>query len=111
MILKIMSYFYQKFCCGGRLIFGPDVASLFLSMLLIAGPAVLFCYQIIRKIYQDHKIRNGEATGIDDHSKILGYPVFVVTIVVTLVVSNGCLNNWICYIVVSHLSIVRSQRI
>ncbi|XP_054818075.1 probable protein S-acyltransferase 1 [Prosopis cineraria] len=33
----------NRFFCGGRLVFGPDVASLFLTTLLIAGPAVAFC--------------------------------------------------------------------
>ncbi|CAI0439931.1 unnamed protein product [Linum tenue] len=32
-----------RFFCGGRLIFGPDVASMFLSMFLIAGPSIAFC--------------------------------------------------------------------
>ncbi|KAL7169383.1 hypothetical protein ACSBR2_034431 [Camellia fascicularis] len=36
----------NKFLCGGRLIFGPDVASLFLSTFLIAGPAIAFCIKI-----------------------------------------------------------------
>ncbi|CAL5420527.1 unnamed protein product [Camellia sinensis] len=40
----------NKFLCGGRLIFGPDVASLFLSTFLIAGPAIVFCIKIYRNI-------------------------------------------------------------
>lgn len=43
----------NKFFCGGRLIFGPDVASLFLTILLIAVPALIFCV----KVYLD-KIRH-----------------------------------------------------
>lgn len=43
----------NKFFCGGRLIFGPDVASLFLTVLLIAVPALIFCV----KVYID-KIRH-----------------------------------------------------
>lgn len=36
----------NKFSCGGRLIFGPDVASLFLTVLLIAVPALIFCVKV-----------------------------------------------------------------
>lgn len=43
----------NRFFCGGRLIFGPDVASLFLSTLLIAGPAIAFCSNIYSKAKND----------------------------------------------------------
>lgn len=43
----------NRFFCGGRLIFGPDVASLFLSTLLIAGPGIGFCLKIHYKIKED----------------------------------------------------------
>ncbi|PHU06188.1 putative protein S-acyltransferase 2 [Capsicum chinense] len=33
----------NKFLCGGRLIFGPDASSLYLSTCLIGAPAVTFC--------------------------------------------------------------------
>lgn len=36
----------NKFFCCGRLIFGPDVSSLFLSILLIGGPAIVFFIRI-----------------------------------------------------------------
>lgn len=36
----------NKFFCGGRLIFGPDVGSLFLTIALVAGPAVAFCIKV-----------------------------------------------------------------
>eukprot|EP00252_Welwitschia_mirabilis_P017074 TRINITY_DN37950_c0_g1_i1.p1 TRINITY_DN37950_c0_g1~~TRINITY_DN37950_c0_g1_i1.p1 ORF type:complete len:446 (+),score=15.62 TRINITY_DN37950_c0_g1_i1:154-1491(+) len=38
------------FCFGGRLIFGPDVRSLFLTIFLILAPTILFCAQIGRKL-------------------------------------------------------------
>ncbi|XP_023539639.1 probable protein S-acyltransferase 4 [Cucurbita pepo subsp. pepo] len=41
----------NRFFCGGRLIFGPDVSSLILSICLIAGPAVAFCVKIYLKIH------------------------------------------------------------
>lgn len=72
---------YQRFFCGGRLIFGPDVASLFLSTLLIAGPAIAFCI----KIYVD-KIR---------HHKDAGhwYPILVVGFFLSILVSNSSLGQ------------------
>ncbi|XP_009592264.1 putative protein S-acyltransferase 1 [Nicotiana tabacum] len=48
----------NKFLWGGRLIFGPDVSSLFLSTLLIAGPALAFCIKVscvIRHRIKEHK--------------------------------------------------------
>jgi palmitoyltransferase ZDHHC9/14/18 len=41
----------QIFLCGGRLIFGPDAASLLLTMFLIVSPAIIFCYQMKPKFY------------------------------------------------------------
>lgn len=46
----------NKFVCGGRLVFGPDVGSLFLTTTLIAAPAIAFCV----KIYLN--IKNGNAS-------------------------------------------------
>ncbi|XP_050234986.1 probable protein S-acyltransferase 4 [Mercurialis annua] len=40
----------NRFFCGGRLIFGPDVASMFLSTLLVAAPAIAFCVKTYFKI-------------------------------------------------------------
>ncbi|XP_019454849.1 PREDICTED: probable protein S-acyltransferase 4 [Lupinus angustifolius] len=40
----------NKFLCGGRLVFGPDVGSIFLTTFLIAGPAIAFCVKIYLKI-------------------------------------------------------------
>ncbi|CAN1259835.1 AAAS [Linum perenne] len=42
-----------RFFCGGRLIFGPDVASMFLSMFLIAAPSIAFCAKIYYKIVKE----------------------------------------------------------
>ncbi|KAL8235132.1 hypothetical protein R6Q59_021232 [Mikania micrantha] len=36
----------NRFLCGGRLIFGPDIASLCFSILLVAGPAISFCIKV-----------------------------------------------------------------
>ncbi|RVX04916.1 putative protein S-acyltransferase 3 [Vitis vinifera] len=61
--------FLQKFLCGGRLIFGPDVASLFLSTLLIGVPGFTFCIKMLVKIKSD-----------DPHFK---YPVLFTGLILT----------------------------
>ncbi|WOL12577.1 putative protein S-acyltransferase 1 isoform X1 [Canna indica] len=68
----------NRFFCGGRMIFGPDVSSLFLTMFLIAAPAFAFCAQALFKIH-NHKIGS-----TDDPNQILGYPVLIVALVVTV---------------------------
>lgn len=78
--LKIRFYifsclvFLQKFLCGGRLIFGPDVASLFLSTLLIGVPGFTFCIKMLVKIKSD-----------DPHFK---YPVLFTGLILTFLVSE-----------------------
>jgi hypothetical protein len=46
----------QIFLCGGRLILGPDAASLLITVILIVGPTVIFNYQMKSKFYhsQEH---------------------------------------------------------
>ncbi|XP_065853649.1 probable protein S-acyltransferase 4 [Euphorbia lathyris] len=63
----------NRFLCGGRLIFGPDVSSMFLSTLLIAGPAVAFCVKTYLKI-GDKDFKHHE----------YWYPVLIVCAVLTL---------------------------
>ncbi|KAL5791553.1 hypothetical protein ACOSP7_000147 [Xanthoceras sorbifolium] len=41
------------FCLQGRLIFGPDVRSLFFSIFLIVAPVVVFCIFVARKLMDD----------------------------------------------------------
>lgn len=45
----------NRFFCGGRLIFGPDVASLFLSILLVAVPGIAFCIKVYHTIQVNKK--------------------------------------------------------
>ncbi|VFQ91097.1 unnamed protein product [Cuscuta campestris] len=40
----------NKFLCGGRLVFGPDGASMILSTSLIAAPALVFCFKMLHRI-------------------------------------------------------------
>jgi hypothetical protein len=58
------------------LIFGPDVASIFLSMLLIAAPAIGFCIKVYNKIL-DKGTKNPARW----------YPVFFVGSILTVLVS------------------------
>lgn len=51
------------------MIFGPDAGSLFLTVLLIGGPAITFCLQMLSKI--------------KEHDRILGYTVFIVGVTLT----------------------------
>ncbi|GAB4843996.1 hypothetical protein Ancab_013960 [Ancistrocladus abbreviatus] len=46
----------NKFLCGGRIIFGPDAASLFLSTFLIGTPAIAFCIRMLVRIKEHHPI-------------------------------------------------------
>ncbi|KAK9156546.1 hypothetical protein Scep_003120 [Stephania cephalantha] len=62
----------NTFWCGGRLIFGPDASSIFLTAFLIGGPAITFCTQVILNIRRHH-------------DRLLGYyPVLIAAIVLTI---------------------------
>lgn len=54
----IMLLLHQRFFCGGRLIFGPDVNSLFLTSFLIGAPALTFCIRMLVWIQKDDPIFN-----------------------------------------------------
>ena len=64
----------QRFLCGGRLIFGPEVLSLFLSTFLIAAPAAVFCSVLISKIIAQDKFH--------------WIPVLAVAAIITISVCN-----------------------
>ncbi|KAH6829727.1 DHHC-type zinc finger family protein [Perilla frutescens var. hirtella] len=63
----------NKFCLGGRFIFGPDVRSVFLTIFLIVAPAAVFCVFVARKL-------------MDDFSGDWGISVMVVFVVATVYV-------------------------
>lgn len=50
----------QIFCLGGRLVFGPDVRSLFLTILLIMIPVVLFSAFVSRRLIEDFQHQLGD---------------------------------------------------
>ncbi|CAL0330078.1 unnamed protein product [Lupinus luteus] len=70
------------FLFQGRLIFGPDVNSVFLSMFLIIAPVTVFCAFVARKL-------------IDDFPHHSGWSIMIVVIVhtlfvlITLVLTSG----------------------
>ncbi|KAK4432018.1 putative protein S-acyltransferase 4 [Sesamum alatum] len=65
----------NRFLFGGRLIFGPDVSSLFLSTFLIGGPVLGFCIKISFIIR--HRIR-------EDKTALSWYSVLIVAVVLTV---------------------------
>ncbi|CAL0322881.1 unnamed protein product [Lupinus luteus] len=48
----------NKFLFGGRLVFGQDASSLFLTTLLIGGPAITFCVRMLLKIEEHDPLYN-----------------------------------------------------
>lgn len=60
----------NKFLCGGRLIFGPDGASLFLSTFLIGAPAMTFCIKML--------------VGIRETEPLYGHTVLLVGFILTV---------------------------
>ncbi|KAL3841120.1 hypothetical protein ACJIZ3_025711 [Penstemon smallii] len=40
----------NKFVCGGRLVFGPDAASLLLTTFMIGAPALTFCIKMLMRM-------------------------------------------------------------
>ncbi|XWS51469.1 hypothetical protein CRYUN_Cryun12cG0179000 [Craigia yunnanensis] len=59
------------FVLGGRLIFGPDVRSLFFTIFLIAAPVAVFCVFVARKL-------------MDDFPHHLGISIMAVVVALTL---------------------------
>ncbi|CAN6454698.1 unnamed protein product [Victoria cruziana] len=60
----------NRFFCGGRIIFGPDVGSLFISTFLISTPSIVFCSHVASKIAQ--------------HSPNLGATVLIIDVFLTI---------------------------
>lgn len=75
--LPLLFFFLlQRFIFGGRLIFGPDAKSLFITISLVVVPVVIFCVFVARNLL--HKFPEYDA----------GYAVLVVAIAFTIHVSS-----------------------
>jgi hypothetical protein len=48
----------QKFLFGGRLVFGHDASSLFLTSFLIGGPAITFCIRMLLIMKEEDTLFN-----------------------------------------------------
>ena len=55
----IVVLFCQVFFLQGRLIFGPDVKSIFLTIFLIVAPVAVFCAFVARKLLNDFPHHSG----------------------------------------------------
>ncbi|KAK3218214.1 hypothetical protein Dsin_012184 [Dipteronia sinensis] len=60
----------NKFLCGGRVVFGPDAGSLFLTSFLIGCPAIMFCVKMLFMIRKD--------------DPLFSYPVLSVGVILTV---------------------------
>lgn len=58
--LTHLNYMLQTFCLRGRLIFGPDVRSLFLTVFLIVAPVILFCSFVAHRLIDEFDHNHGE---------------------------------------------------
>ncbi|KAK3119665.1 hypothetical protein QOZ80_9AG0673530 [Eleusine coracana subsp. coracana] len=68
------------FLCGGRLIFGPDAASLLITTILIVIPTIIFCYQMESKFYHSQ----GRTTG-QQHMHRAAVLIVILTTIMDLV--------------------------
>lgn len=67
-------FILQRFCLRGRLIFGPDARSVFLTIVLIVAPVSVFCVFVARKL-------------LDDFPDHYGISIMAIVVVFTLCVS------------------------
>ncbi|XWS39395.1 hypothetical protein CRYUN_Cryun18bG0050800 [Craigia yunnanensis] len=49
----------NRFCLGGRLVFGPDVRSIFLTIFLIVIPVILFCAFVSQRLIHEFDLHFG----------------------------------------------------
>lgn len=63
----------QIFLLQGRLIFGPDVRSLFFTIFLIVVPVIVFCVFVARKLMDDFP----HDWGISIVVLVVGFTLFV----------------------------------
>ncbi|KAM7269735.1 hypothetical protein ACFE04_025232 [Oxalis oulophora] len=64
----------NKFCLGGRIIFGPDARSLFLTVSLILIPVILFCAFVAKRLINEF-----------DHNR----GIIIVAVLMLLLITSG----------------------
>ncbi|XP_027351117.1 probable protein S-acyltransferase 1 [Abrus precatorius] len=64
----------NKFLCGGRLVFGQDASSLYLTSFLIGGPAITFCIRMLLTL--------------KDEDPLFSQPVLIAGAVLTILVGK-----------------------
>lgn len=69
------SFSCQKFLFGGRLVFGQDASSLFLTSFLIGGPAITFCIRMLLTIKDDNPF--------------FSHPVLIGAVILTILVGKN----------------------
>ncbi|KAK7391235.1 hypothetical protein VNO78_19647 [Psophocarpus tetragonolobus] len=62
----------NKFICGGRLVFGPDARSMFVTLLLIIVPVIIFCVCVARHLRHEFSSYNS------------GYAILAVAVLFTI---------------------------
>ncbi|KAI4343464.1 hypothetical protein L6164_010807 [Bauhinia variegata] len=72
----------KRFCLGGRLIFGPDARSLFLTTFLIVAPVILFCAFVSHRLINELPHQLGNAI-------VAISTVFTVYVILLLLITSG----------------------
>ncbi|MED6171946.1 hypothetical protein PIB30_045705 [Stylosanthes scabra] len=71
----------NKFLCGGRLVFGHDASSLFLTSFLIGGPAITFCVRMLIALKNGHPIGSQPV--------LIGAAVLTILVFIFLFMTSG----------------------
>ncbi|KAL8147413.1 putative protein S-acyltransferase 1 [Apium graveolens] len=73
---------YNRFACGGRLVFGPDGLSVALSAIMIAVPSIVFCLKMFQNL--------PKTSTIYGHSVlIVGIVLFVLVFVLLFIICGS----------------------
>ncbi|KAB1201692.1 Protein S-acyltransferase 8 [Morella rubra] len=72
----------NKFCLGGRLVFGPDIRSIFLTLFMIVVPTILFLAFVSRSLIVEFHHHMGSLV-------VVGGVALAVYVVILLFVTSG----------------------
>ncbi|KAK6150548.1 hypothetical protein DH2020_015480 [Rehmannia glutinosa] len=73
----------NKFFFGGRLMFGPDVGSLTVTLILILAPVVIFCALVARNLLHEFPSRNA------GYAILLLVIIFTIYVLLLLILTSG----------------------